>query len=332
MIKIEAITLEDAYSKAASELSCSITELNVEVVQYPVSGFLGMFKKSAIIVATVKVLPTKERIKEDLKKEEIVKESVVEKEAEAEKKVKDQPVKKEFVKKDFEKKEYITKKEAVKPVIEKVEEEKISYREMNDTIMPESFVTGQDDDEFDEDDYENSPYRTDYTKETSHIVDSFFQNEISTDDMILEIKSDLDQLFKNICFKIDDIAVSMYDENSVLVEFSGDDAALLIGKEGYRYKALSYMIFNWINAKYDVQLRLEIAEFLKNQEENINRYLESVYESVDRDGRAQTKILDGVLIQIALKQLRDRYTDKYVAIRSTRDGNRYIIINDYNNH
>jgi spoIIIJ-associated protein len=91
------------------------------------------------------------------------------------------------------------------------------------------------------------------------------------------------------------------------------------------------MIFNWINSKYEVQLRLEIAEFLKNQEESISRYLINVYENIDRDGRAQTKILDGVLVQIALKELRARYPQKYVVIRSTRDGLKYIIINDYNN-
>jgi spoIIIJ-associated protein len=54
-----------------------------------------------------------------------------------------------------------------------------------------------------------------------------------------------------------------------------------------------------------------------------------VCESIDRDGRAQTKILDGVLIQIALNELRQRYPQKYVVIRSTRDGLKYIIVNDY---
>jgi spoIIIJ-associated protein len=77
---------------------------------------------------------------------------------------------------------------------------------------------------------------------------------------------------------------------------------------------------------------LEIAEFLKNQEESIARYLTTVYENIERDGRAQTKILDGVLVQIALKELRDRYPDKYVVIRSTRDGLKYILVNDYHAH
>ena len=54
MIKIEAITLEEAYSSAALKLECSITELQIEVVQTPSSGFLGLFKKKAIIVAVPK--------------------------------------------------------------------------------------------------------------------------------------------------------------------------------------------------------------------------------------------------------------------------------------
>jgi spoIIIJ-associated protein len=34
-------------------------------------------------------------------------------------------------------------------------------------------------------------------------------------------------------------------------------------------------------------------------------------------------------VQIALKELRNSYPDKYVAIRTTRDGLKYIIVNDY---
>ena len=53
MIKIEADTLEEAYKKDSSELNCSFTELNYEIVQHPKSGFLGFGKKSAVIVATM---------------------------------------------------------------------------------------------------------------------------------------------------------------------------------------------------------------------------------------------------------------------------------------
>ncbi|MCK4874367.1 MAG: protein jag, partial [Sulfurimonas sp.] len=157
------------------------------------------------------------------------------------------------------------------------------------------------------------------------------KDTVRASDVAKQIETEINTLFESICFKIDKIDVSAYDDSTLLIEFKGEDAALLIGKEGYRYKALSYMIFNWINTKYQLQLRLEIAEFLKNQEEAVNRYLVGVCENIERDGRAQTKILDGVLVQIALKELRAKYPNKYVAIRSTRDGLKFIIINDYHN-
>jgi len=187
--------------------------------------------------------------------------------------------------------------------------------------MPNSFVSIQDED--DARDVEVDNYLADY------------EDEESAQDMTQianSVELEINELFDLTCFEIDAIEVSPYDENTLLVEFKGKDAALLIGKEGYRYKALSYMLFNWINTKYQVQLRLEIAEFLKNQEESISKYLVGVCENIDRDGRAQTKILDGVLIQIALNELRERYPDKYIVIRSTRDGLKYIIINDYHSN
>ena len=49
MIKVEAATLQEAYSKAASELSCSVVDLDINIIQNGSSGFLGLFKKSAII-------------------------------------------------------------------------------------------------------------------------------------------------------------------------------------------------------------------------------------------------------------------------------------------
>jgi predicted RNA-binding protein Jag len=44
MIKIEAVTLEQAYKDAAATLKCSVTEMAVEVVQAPSSGFLGLLE------------------------------------------------------------------------------------------------------------------------------------------------------------------------------------------------------------------------------------------------------------------------------------------------
>lgn len=289
MIKVESVTLEDAYTDAASKLECSVTELTIEVVQYPSKGLLGLFKKNAIIVATKSTLSQERepKVKEKIPKQEIQKQESKEKKAPQQ-----------------QKKEYQHKKTTL----------------LNDTIMPASFVSTQDE----EDDYEH--YEPVYADDA---YEEDLQLSEAISEVAREVKKDINELFKLICFEIEAIEVSAYDEKTLLIEFKGEDAALLIGKEGYRYKALSYMLFNWINTKYQVGLRLEIAEFLKNQEEAVSRYLENVRENVSRDGRAQTKILDGVLVQIALRELRDMYPDKYVAIRSTRDGLKYIIINDY---
>ena len=266
MIKIEAQTLEDAYSQAASRLGCSVTELAVEVVQYPSSGILGLFKKQAIIVATYNKAKTENQTENDAAKEQT--------------------------------EEQITGENGKK----EEQEEEIEY------AMPTSFVSSQEDEPYEEEE----------------------EISVAIEEAVVEIDKELHLLFKQLCFDLDEIKVSIYDENTIYIELNGADAALLIGKEGYRYKALSYMLFNWINSQYGFQVRLEIAEFLKNQEEAVARYLEGVKESVDRDGRAQTKIRDGVLVQIALRDLRATYPDKYVAIRTTRDGLKYIIVNDYN--
>jgi len=326
MIKIEALTLEIAYVEAAEKLNCSVTQLHIEVIQVPSNGFFGMFKKSAIIVAV---------LKNDETKESAVKLSEPEKEKVQKEVITSQEVKKPLKNSTKPKKVASQKKSKEKLTLEK--EEQPQHTILNDTIMPISFVNDQDDDE--DDLGSGLDYTADYDDEfdesdESHEIHDDEEEEIISQDMQRiadEVDSEINSLFNLTCFSIEKIEVSVYDAQTLLVEFKGADAALLIGKEGYRYKALSYMVFNWINSKYEVQLRLEIAEFLKNQEESISRYLTNVYENIDRDGRAQTKILDGVLVQIALKELRNRYPNKYVAIRSTRDGLKYILINDYNN-
>lgn len=284
MIKIEADTLEKAYQDAASSLKCSVTELVVEVVQLPKQGYLGLFKKKAIIVAANENRNLSDEKLEEPKVE--VKEEVKEEKAE----VKEEKVEpKNTISKAL-------KVDKVKSAINSVLPKK---------ILPTSFSRSKD----------------------VEVEDMSYINSV-----VKEVSQEINNLFKLACFTIDKISVSVYDKETILIEFKGEDSALLIGKEGYRYKAISYMLFNWINAKYKVQLRLEIAEFLQNQEESVTRYIETVCENIDKDGKAQTKILDGVLIQIALKELREKYPQKYVVIRSTKDGMKYIVVNDYHSN
>jgi spoIIIJ-associated protein len=161
------------------------------------------------------------------------------------------------------------------------------------------------------------------------MIDNFHSETLSKEDIVQEIEKDVKELFSYSCYEIEVTQVQMYDDKTVKIKFEGDDAALLIGKEGYRYKALSYMLFNWINPKYNLLLRLEIAEFLKMQEEQIKKYLEPIKESIYKFGKGQTKPLDGVLVQIALKELRGEFPNKYVAIKTNSNGDKYIIVNEF---
>ena len=51
--EFEANTLEEAYEKASLEFECSIVDLQIDIIQTPSSGFLGFFKKTAVIKAKI---------------------------------------------------------------------------------------------------------------------------------------------------------------------------------------------------------------------------------------------------------------------------------------
>ena len=158
----------------------------------------------------------------------------------------------------------------------------------------------------------------------------FEEEDVVYDELALLIETQLKDLLDKSCFDIDVVEVDVVD-NTALIFIDGEDAALLIGKEGYRYNALSYMIFNWLHTKYELFIKLEIAEFLTSQQEMIRNYIKPVIENVEKQGKGKTRFLDGILVQIALEQLRERFPDKYVAVKTGREGKKFVVINDFNN-
>ena len=209
-MRIEAKTLEDAYYEAAKKLNCSVTDLEVTIIQYPSRGLFGLFAKNAII-------------------------------------------------------------------------------EVSENI------------------------------------------ERNIEDVIPEIKEHLENLFKKSCFNLDTFDVSKYDEETVFIKIDGEDAALLIGKEGYRYNALNFMLYSWINQKYGFKVRLEIAEFLKTQEEMLRSFLAPFIEKIKERGYGKTKPFDGILAFIALEILREEFPDRYVAIKE-RNGEKFVVIGEKHGH
>ncbi len=371
-MRIEAENLQEAFKKAAEELNCSVTELDIKILQNPSAGFLGFFKKTAII----------EAIKEGAHKEA--------------KKV-PQAARKENVnekKREFKKKESLGEEQSCQDDKEKKKNHKNRHEHHKSQAVKQNETSAADEPKFTEPHAElqvNEPHKKERPKKESgknildhSIIDTFNKNDFyegedkagssekfdspasggetnltqsapnltkkekqdsradrgltqkqkeqkpkaDIDKALPEIKQGVEKLFGGIFFTIDKIDVRKFDDDTVIVELDGEDAALLIGKEGYRYKAISYLLYNWIGSKYGLSVRLEIAQFLQNQEAAIEQYLKSVIERIEETGKAKTKHLDGVLVKIALEKLREKFPDKYVGVKSSSDG-QYVIVNDF---
>ncbi len=157
------------------------------------------------------------------------------------------------------------------------------------------------------------------------------KEESHNGDKLHEIKQELKDLFSHLPYKINKVEVSLYEPGVLLIDIDGEDSALLIGEKGYRYKALSYLLFNWIHPAYGYSIRLEISTFLQNQEKVMDTQLQSVIMTVHEVGKGQMKAPDGVLTYIALKKLRKAFPNKYVSIKTNLNDEKYIVINDFNN-
>ncbi|GAA8243097.1 Jag N-terminal domain-containing protein [Helicobacter pylori] len=157
------------------------------------------------------------------------------------------------------------------------------------------------------------------------------KEESHNGDKLHEIKQELKDLFSHLPYKINKVEVSLYEPGVLLIDIDGEDSALLIGEKGYRYKALSYLLFNWIHPAYGYNIRLEISTFLQNQEKVMEAQLQSVIMTVHEVGKGQMKAPDGVLTYIALKKLRKAFPNKYVSIKTNLNDEKYIVINDFNN-
>ena len=371
-MRIEAENLQEAFKKAAEELNCSVTELDIKILQNPSAGFLGFFKKTAIIEAVkegahkeAKKAPqaarkenVNEKKRESKKKESSVEEQVCQDDKDKKKNHKNrhehhksQTIKQNETSAADEPK--FTESHAEPQVNESHKKER-PKKESGKNILDHSIIDTFNKNDFYEGDEkigssenfdspasggetnltQSAPNLTKKEKQDSRADRGLAQKQkeqkqkADIDKALPEIKQGVEKLFGGNFFTIDKIDVRKFDDDTVIIELDGEDAALLIGKEGYRYKAISYLLYNWIGSKYGLSVRLEIAQFLQNQETAIEQYLKSVIERVEETGKAKTKHLDGVLVKIALEKLREKFPDKYVGVKSNSDG-QYVVVNDF---
>lgn len=305
MTKVTANTLQEALSKAALELGCSVTELDYEVVQYESKGVLGIGKKDAIIIANLKNSSAKpdntQKHQEASYQQSQTSQSnqAIQESSQANSSQNNSNQNQGF----FDASEFVASAS--------LEPSESSYESSKQSHTNQAYTN------YDE------PYNTDNTSTTQT---KKFQTK---EEVASEIQNLIQEMLSYTPYKIDNVNVGFYDNQTLSIYIDGEDSALLIGERGYRYKAISYLLFNWIQPAYGYNIRLEIAQFLQNQEEAIDAYLVGIINEVKREGRAQTKPLDGILAFIALKKLRGHFPDKYISFRENPQNEKYIIINDF---
>ncbi len=259
-MKIEANTLQEAFQKAAEQLNCSVTELDIKVLQHPSGGIFGFFKKTAIIEANLENQPKpqqKPKNDRNFAKKSDENESVKEE--------KKQSKKHDHNDKKRNPKKHKDEKNEAKSEQKEHKNEKPNLSEKNSALAKDAFAE-KGEKEADEPGYVikrlDEPKEQKETKGTKEpqasksapknildtsIIENFNQTDeesapqalpkekkekvvIDFDKILPEIKEGMTRLFKASCFEIDKVEVSKFNDETVLIELDGADAALLIGK------------------------------------------------------------------------------------------------------
>lgn len=310
MKKFTAKTLQEALLNASQEFQCSVVDLEYEIVQNPSTGFLGFGKKDAIIVATTKasLQSSQDKSISQEKPHSLI----------------DQETKQEI-------------KQEIKEAYDKLD----LYTQTQDQDSLQSFTESKAKQTYEcneiwgvENDFAYKDLGNDFytPKQTNPRVFKPYnsrENLLSQEEVLDNIRTELKELLLCLPFDLECVEVSLRNDNLLFIKIDGKDCPLLIGEKGYRYKALLYLLVNWINPKYGFTLRLEVAQFLSNQEQLIDSYLQSIIKLVQETSKAQTKPFDGVLAYIALGKLREVFPRKYVSFRTNKNGEKYIIIDDF---
>ena len=162
----------------------------------------------------------------------------------------------------------------------------------------------------------NSPY--------SGTKKNFYDEKSMLSDCVA-IQKELSKMLSFMPYEIEKIKVDPYDKGTIRIYLDGKDTALLRGEKGSRYKALSYLLFNWISPAYGYNIRLEVAQFLSIQEEIIEQYLQSIESEILNSTEYRTKNLSGILGVIALKRLRELYPGRYICLKN-EDNEQFVFI------
>ncbi|ELU5093452.1 Jag N-terminal domain-containing protein, partial [Campylobacter upsaliensis] len=183
-MKIEAKDLQSALTEASIKLECSVVDLEYTILQQHKSGFLGFGRKSAIIEVEVKRYKKKHFKKEN---------------------------KPNF--RNEEKSNHFQKTDKVVKTENEFKKNESKIRKMEEN-EPKTEVKME------------SSKKEKYVVKSDAIFDSFHKEDHTSrnqDDLLDEIKIQLERLLKISCFQISLKEIKMYDENCIFIRLDGED-------------------------------------------------------------------------------------------------------------
>ena len=279
--EIAAKTVDEAITKACLEFGISSDNLEIEVVREGTSGFFGIGSKPAIIRVRRKAEEEEFSILEELKKEEQKKEAVrKEPKKEPRKDIKKEP-KKEPKKENKEprteavkepKKE--VKKDAPKPP--KKENNKPAEKEVVKEAVKESAV-------------KEAPVK----KETKQEVKKEEKKPVvRTDEQVAAMKRDAEKFLAGV-FKAMELPVNIqivYDKenDSLDINFDGEDMGILIGKRGQTLDSLQYLTSLVVNKEQEnyVRVKLDTEDYRSRRKDTLENLARNIAFKVRKTRKA----------------------------------------------
>ena len=264
-IKVTAKTVEDALTEASILLGTSKDNIEYTVIEKGSAGFFGIGGKKAVIEAKKKytdddllkeVFGNKEATKKEIKKEakkEIKKETNKDFSRETSKEKKED--KKEV--KDFKKEEKEEKKEEKK---EKRREKKPEAKEITKEIKEETAK---------EESTPKQPRIPANPEEAIRRAETFLKDVLRTMEMDVEVKS-------------------VYEDDTLSVDLSGEDMGLLIGKRGQTLDSLQYLtslVVNKGKASY-VRVKLDTEDYRERRKATLENLAKNIAYKVKRTRRS----------------------------------------------
>ena len=279
--EITAKTVDEAITKACLEFGISSDNLEIEVVREGTSGFFGIGSKPAIIRVRRKAEEEEFNILEELKKEEQKKEAVrkepkkeprkdIKKEPKKEPKKENKEPRKEAVKEP--KKE--VKKDAPKPP--KKENNKPAEKEVVKEAVKEPAV-------------KEAPVK----KETKPEVKKEENKPVvRTDEQVAAMKRDAEKFLAGV-FKAMELPVNIqivYDKenDSLDINFDGEDMGILIGKRGQTLDSLQYLTSLVVNKEQEnyVRVKLDTEDYRSRRKDTLENLARNIAFKVRKTRKA----------------------------------------------